>query len=159
MEAPPQVRLHPKSSSPFRPQTFLLPPRNALCEPGPGTASLGVNFFFKIFYLLFIYGHAGSLLLHTGFLYLQRWSEQGQLAGCGAWASHCGGFSCCGARALELVGSVVVAHGLSRPETCEIFIPRPGIKSVAPSLAGRFLTTGPPGESLGFNFFIYKPGS
>ena len=55
MEAPPQVRLHPESSSPFRPQTFLLPPRNALCEPGPGTASLGVNFFFKTFYLLFIY--------------------------------------------------------------------------------------------------------
>ena len=56
MEAPPQVRLHPKSSSPFHPQTFLLPPRNALCEPGPGTASLGVNFFLRYFsYYLFIY--------------------------------------------------------------------------------------------------------
>ena len=31
---------------------------------------------------------------------------------CGAWASHCGGFSCCGARALGARASVVVAHGL-----------------------------------------------
>ena len=31
---------------------------------------------------------------------------------CGAWASHCGGFSCCGARALGAGASVVVAHGL-----------------------------------------------
>ena len=32
---------------------------------------------------------------------------------CGAWASHCGGFSCCGARALGTWASVVVAQGLS----------------------------------------------
>ena len=32
---------------------------------------------------------------------------------CGAWASHCSGFSCCGARALGAQASVVVAHGLS----------------------------------------------
>ena len=32
---------------------------------------------------------------------------------CGAQASHCGGFSCCGARALGTWASVVVAHGLS----------------------------------------------
>ena len=32
---------------------------------------------------------------------------------CGAQASHCGGFSCCGARALGMRASVVVAHGLS----------------------------------------------
>ena len=32
---------------------------------------------------------------------------------CGAWASHCGGFFCCGARALGAQASVVVAHGLS----------------------------------------------
>ena len=30
-------------------------------------------------------------------------------------ASHCGGFSWCGAPALECMGSVVVVHGLSRP--------------------------------------------
>ena len=32
---------------------------------------------------------------------------------CGAWASHCSGFSCCGAWALGARASVVVAHGLS----------------------------------------------
>ena len=32
---------------------------------------------------------------------------------CGARASHCGGFSCCGARALGARASVVVARGLS----------------------------------------------
>ena len=32
---------------------------------------------------------------------------------CGARASNCGGFSCCGARALGAQASVVVAHGLS----------------------------------------------
>ena len=31
---------------------------------------------------------------------------------CGARASHCGGFSCCGTRALGTRASVVVAHGL-----------------------------------------------
>ena len=31
---------------------------------------------------------------------------------CGEWASHCGGFSCCGARALGSRASVVVARGL-----------------------------------------------
>ena len=30
---------------------------------------------------------------------------------CGAQASHCGGFSCCGARALGAGASLVVAHG------------------------------------------------
>ena len=32
---------------------------------------------------------------------------------CGAWASHCGGFSRCGAWALGARASVVVARGLS----------------------------------------------
>ena len=32
---------------------------------------------------------------------------------CGAWASHCSGFSCCRARALGMRASVVVACGLS----------------------------------------------
>ena len=32
---------------------------------------------------------------------------------CGARASHCGGFSCCGARALGMQASVVVARRLS----------------------------------------------
>ena len=32
---------------------------------------------------------------------------------CGARASHCDGFSCCGAQALGARASVVVPHGLS----------------------------------------------
>ena len=40
---------------------------------------------------------------------------------CSAWASHCGGFSCCGARALGAWASVVVAHGLSCSVACGIF--------------------------------------
>ena len=36
-------------------------------------------------------------------------SERELLSRCGAWASHCDGFSCCGVQALELVGSVAVA--------------------------------------------------
>ena len=33
---------------------------------------------------------------------------------CSAWATHCGGFSCCGARGLGVVrASVVIARGLS----------------------------------------------
>ena len=41
------------------------------------------------------------------------YSEQGATLHCGALASHCGGFSCCGARALGTWASVVVACGLS----------------------------------------------
>ena len=40
-------------------------------------------------------------------------SKQGLLSSCGAWASHCGGFSCCEAWALGLWESVVAVHGFS----------------------------------------------
>ena len=40
---------------------------------------------------------------------------------CGVWASHCGGFSCFGARSLGALASVVVAHGLSCSVACGIF--------------------------------------
>ena len=39
--------------------------------------------------------------------------QQELLSSCGAQASHCGGFSCCGARALGRWASVVVAPMLS----------------------------------------------
>ena len=72
----------------------------------------------------------GLLLLCAGFLQLWR---AGATLRCGAWASHCGGFSCCGARALgtrasvvvarglQSTGSVVVVHGLSCSAACGIF--------------------------------------
>ena len=46
---------------------------------------------------------------------------------------------------LQSTGSVVVAHGLSCSAAFGIF-PDLGIKPVSPALAGRFLTTGPPGN-------------
>ena len=48
-------------------------------------------------------------------LFRSAFSSGGELGllPCGARASHCGGFSCCGARALGARASVVVAHGLS----------------------------------------------
>ena len=39
--------------------------------------------------------------------------KKGLLASCGVRASHCGGLSCCRARALEHMGSVIVAQVLS----------------------------------------------
>ena len=40
---------------------------------------------------------------------------------CSVWASHCGGFSCCEARALGMWAPVVVAHGLSCSTVYGIF--------------------------------------
>ena len=51
--------------------------------------------FYKFIYL-FMFGCVGSSLLCVGFLSLRR---AGATLRCGARASHCGGFSCCGARA------------------------------------------------------------
>ena len=58
----------------------------------------------------FFFGYVGSLLLCSGFLQLQR---VGATLCCGAWASHCSGFSCRGAQALGTRASAVVARGLS----------------------------------------------
>ena len=113
------------------------------------------NCFFLIYVYLFIFGCVRSSLLRVGFL--QLWQV-------GA-AFHCGGFSCCGARALGVRASVGVACRLSscgsralerRLSSCGAQaqllrsmwnLPRPGLKPVCPALAGGFLTTAPPGKS------------
>ena len=102
-----------------------LEPRLANYGQGPNLAPLPAFFmgelrvvftflflFFKInlFIYLFIFGCIGSSLLCVGFLWLLR---AGAALHCGEWASHCGGFSCCGARALGTQASLVVARGLS----------------------------------------------
>ena len=71
-----------------------------------------INIFLKKFILfyLFIFGCVGPLLLRVGFLQLRR---VGATLRCGAQASYCGGFSCCGAQPLGARASVVVAHRLS----------------------------------------------
>ena len=79
---------------------------------------------------------------------------------CGAWASHCGGSSCCGAQAPGVWASVVVARGLSScgAQTqllCGMWdLPRPGLEPVSPALAGGFLTTAPPGKSSAITLIV-----
>ena len=68
---------------------------------------------------LFIFGCAGSSLCCTWAFSSCR--ERGLLSSCGAWVSHCCGFSYCGAWALGAWASEAVARGLSCPVVCVIF--------------------------------------
>ena len=121
--------------------------------------------FFKFIYLfyLLIFGRVGSSLLRAGFLQLWR---AGSTVCCCAPASHCGGFSCCGAWALGTRASVVVALE-RRLRSCGAWtlllcgmweLPGPGLEPVFPELAGGFLTTAPPGKPyyLGFCRFTFN---
>ena len=49
-----------------------------------------------------------ALGLHCCVRAFSSCGEPGATHRCGAWASHCGGFSCCGAWALDAWASVVV---------------------------------------------------
>ena len=62
--------------------------------------------------------------------------EWGLLSGCGAWVSHCRGFSCWGAQFSRCTGSVGVDHRLSCPMVCGIFWDQGS--SLCPVLAGGF---------------------
>ena len=62
---------------------------------------------------LFIYLFLAALGLRCCAQAFSSCRGGGATLSCGARASHCGGFSCCGARALGAQGSIVVAHGLS----------------------------------------------
>ena len=55
-------------------------------------SSLFFNLFWKIIFR-FVFGCAGSLLLHGLFCSCGEW---GLLSSCVTWASDCGGLSCCG---------------------------------------------------------------
>ena len=91
--------------------------------------------------------------------------EWGLLSSCGAQASHCGGFSCCGAQALEHVASVVwpMSSRVCGLSSCDArawlshsrwILPRPGIKPVSSALAGVFLTTESPGKPRKCHYFF-----
>ena len=72
---------------------------------------------------------------------------------CSAWASHCSGFSCCGARALGAWASVVVCRLDRCGARALLFrgmwdLPGPGLEHMSPALAGGLLTTALPGKSL-----------
>ena len=84
---------------------------------------------------------------------------------CSVQASHCNGFSCCGAQALGSWASVAAARGLSSGtlQAVELGLsscgslaqllcnmrnpPRPGTKPVSLAPAGGFFSTKPPGKS------------
>ena len=68
-----------------------------------------LNFIYLFIYVC-IFGYIGSPLMRVVFLQLGR---AGATLRCGARASHCGGFSCCRARALGAQASVVMTRGLS----------------------------------------------
>lgn len=58
-------------------------------------------------------------------------------AGLSVWASHCGGSSCVGTRALGQMGSVAVVPKLSCPSGMWGLF-GPGIKPVSPAFLGGF---------------------
>ena len=114
---------------------------------------------------LFILACPRSSLLCAGF-FLMQWA--GAALCWGAWASHRSGFSCCGAWALSAPASVFGAQGLiscglgsleCRLSNCGTgalvahsmwIFPGPGIKLMSLALAGKFLSTMPPGQSCIF---------
>ena len=121
--------------------------------------SRGQNYFSFILIHLFIFGCAGSLLVHPGFFWL--W-QAGATLHCGAQASLVGehrlevcrlqklwapelGLSSCGSQDWLLWG--------------RRNLPRPGIGPVSPALVGGFLSTAPPGEALSFILGIPEPST
>ena len=102
------------------------------------------DFFFKIIFKnQFILFLAMLVSLHcVGFLWLW-WA--GATLSCGEQASHCSDFSCCRAQALGCVG--FSSCGIRVYLLCGMWnLPRSGIKSMSPALAGGFLSTMPPGS-------------
>ena len=84
-----------------------LPPRGVYMFVLYVCASISaLKIIFKNF--LFIFGSTGSSLLRGLF---SSSGEQGLLSSCSGQASHCGGFSCCGAWAQGTWASAAVAHG------------------------------------------------
>ena len=95
--------------------------------------------------LYFNFGSAGSSLLCASFLQLWR---SGATLCCGMPVSHRGGFSYCRAWALGCAGfSSCGAWAQLHCGICSL--PKPGIEPMSSALAGSFLSTAPPGKSLG----------
>ena len=105
-----------------------------------------------VFWVLFIYFWMCWVLVDApSFLQLQWVSIPST---CSMQASYCGDLSCCRARALECMGSVAVAQGLSCPMACEIFLDQGSSPHSALALVGTLLTTGPIGKLQGGVFFF-----
>ena len=107
---------------------------------------------FKKKNFFFTFGCTGPSLLCVGFLQLQR---AGATPCSGIQASHCCGFSCFRAWALE--------HGLSNCGAWASLLhgmwdlPEPGTEPMFPALASEFLSTLPPGMSSGHFLIIPFP--
>ena len=82
-----------------------------LCVVFWGWLPLGKSFYIYIILFMFIcsFGSAGSLLLPSGFLYLQ-WVAAA--LHCNVWAPYGRSSSCCGAQVLGARASVVAAGGI-----------------------------------------------
>ena len=137
--------------------------------PGPEFPS----FFLFSFFNKFIYLFLAVLCLRCCVWAFSSCGKWGLCFRCGAQPSHCSGFSYCGAWALGVRPSVVVAHGLSscgswaldcRLSSCGTQaqllrgmwdLPGPGLEPVSPALAGGFLTTAPPGKPQNFFRFFF----
>ena len=101
---------------------------------------------------------------HHSFYFIYLWLPWVFIAGCGlslvagttprcrAQASHCGGFSCCGAWALGPLEFSSVAHGLSYAKACGI-LPNQE-RNMSPASAGGFRNTGPLWKSP-IVFFVF----
>ena len=77
---------------------------------------------------LFIYLFLAALSLHCCILAFSSRSKQELLSNCSAWASHCSGFSCCGAQAQQLwvMGLVASQHVKSSQTRDKTHVPRIG---------------------------------
>ena len=91
------------------------------------------------FTLVFIYLFLAVPGLCCSARTFSRCGKRGPLSRCYTRVSHCVGFRCCRAQALEHMGSVVVAHGLVASR--HVDLPRPGIKPVSRAFLGGLLTT------------------
>ena len=95
-------------------------------------------------------------------LYFSSCSGWGPLSSCGAWASHCRGFSCGRAQGLGHGGSSscsswALEHRLRSCGTWALLLlgmwnlPGPGIEPESPALAGGLDTTESPGNHQSWN--------
>ena len=112
---------------------------------------------FKHFHTLHLVDTSFLPLTETpfDFIFESLLLQVGATLGCGARASPWGGFSCC-ARALGVWASAVVVPRPSCSMVCAILLDQ-GSNPCFPALAGRFLSTVPPGKSqkLPFKYYLF----
>ena len=96
----------------------------------------------------FLFIYLAVLGLHCCACAFSSCGKRRLLSSGGAWASHCSGFPYC--RACVLGAGALLPLGIWN-------LPGPGIKPMFPELAGRFLSTGPPGKFQGSCFKTSSP--